>query len=136
MLVSFCLDDGQWHIGFVVEDYVGGLNGFSDTLLTTNDDFTVTEFYFLPDLHHGVPACLLYGGHDELGDDVGFAELFLGFIIHNHQHWEGGSSICNRKRVSMATEKSLGFYNVILDATAQEVKRILCGYEGNRRVLS
>ena len=68
------LDDRDRDVGLVVEDEVRLLALAARDELPTHDDPSGGEVNFLANLQQLVPACLFYGGQDELRADVAFCE--------------------------------------------------------------
>ena len=77
MFVGFGFHHRQRHAGLVVQHDIGRFHFLAGSRLTTHHYLAITQFYFLTDLSHVVPACGFYGREDELGDDVGFGEFRL-----------------------------------------------------------
>ncbi|MNR25485.1 hypothetical protein D3C85_1426390 [compost metagenome] len=77
VLVVLGLDDGQGHVGLVVEDVVGAPGLATAMQLAAHDDAALGEADFLAHLFVMVPAGLEDGRGNELGADVPFGERFL-----------------------------------------------------------
>ncbi len=80
MIVVLCLDNGDWHIGFEVQDVVRLLRFASLDSLPAHDHPATSEEGFLADLCHQIPFCTVDScdrGRNELAADVCLSELFL-----------------------------------------------------------
>ena len=77
MFIIFCFNNGNWNVGFVIENVVNSFSCSTRSNISSDGNLTINKENLLYHLSIGIPSSILDGRGNKFGANISFGESFF-----------------------------------------------------------